>query len=128
MTLLDSLYTITSKCTVTEGEHKYFIKLNPDSAIYKAHFPGNPITPGVCILQIAIELIQDALEKTLLVDTVKNVKFLKIIVPEETPEVQYQLQRISEEDDIIKYKVTVSAEEVEYAKLSLICRTNSHIL
>ncbi len=128
MKLLDRLYTITSKCTVTDGEHKYFIKLNPDSTIYKAHFPGNPITPGVCILQIAIELIQDALEKTLLVDTVKNVKFLKIIVPEETPEVQYQLQRISEEDDIIKYKVTVSAEEVEYAKLSLICRTNSHTL
>ena len=33
------------------------IRLNPDHEIYRAHFPGNPITPGVCIVQIISEVL-----------------------------------------------------------------------
>lgn len=35
------------------------VRLLPDSPIYRAHFPGWPITPGVCLVQIALELMEE---------------------------------------------------------------------
>ena len=43
-------------CTIAGGDtDKIWLRLNPDHPIYHAHFPGNPITPGVCIVQIVGE-------------------------------------------------------------------------
>ena len=50
MILKNSLYKIAS----SNAEEKSFnLELVPDCLIYRAHFPEQPITPGVCIIQIA---------------------------------------------------------------------------
>jgi len=121
MKLLNSLYTIVED-RPAEGSHDYVIKLDPEHFIYKAHFPGEPITPGVCILQTAQELMGEALGEKLEVSTVKNVKFLRVISPLETPVVCYSVQKLVREEDTAKAQVTVTAGEDIYAKLSLICR------
>lgn len=120
MKLLDSLYTIVSESSIDCG-HEFDLKLNPEHFIYQAHFPGEPITPGVCIMQIAVELFEVALKTPIELKTVKNIKFLRIISPNEVTEVKYSLQKITKEDDMFKVQVTVSANEDVYAKLSLIC-------
>ena len=81
MTLKDNLYTIVGK-TEQENGFSYQIRLNPDCDIYKAHFPNQPITPGVCILQLVHELFADAVGKTLVLDCIKNAKFLSVLKPE----------------------------------------------
>ena len=120
MKLLDSLYTIVSE-TANESGHEFELKLNPEHFIYQAHFPGEPITPGVCIMQIAVELFEVALKTPIALNTVKNIKFLRIISPNEVTVVRYSLQKITKEDGLLKVQVTVSAAEEIYAKLSLIC-------
>ena len=121
MKLLDSLYTITSDCPVENG-HEYEIKLNPEHTIYKAHFPGEPITPGVCILQIAIELLEQTMKASIKVNCVKNIKFLRIVSPEQITEVKYSLQKITkEEGGALKLQVVVTASDETYAKMSLEC-------
>ena len=52
MLLKNSLYAIEGQETA-DGAVCYDIRLHPDHTIYKAHFPGEPITPGVCVIQIA---------------------------------------------------------------------------
>ena len=121
MKLRDSLYTIVSE-SKGEGRHDFNIKLDPEHFIYKAHFPGEPITPGVCIMQIAKELLEEAVSEDLVLSCVKNIKFLRIISPNEVTDVCYSLAKISREDDQIKVQVTVTAGEDAYAKLSLICQ------
>ena len=120
MKLLDSLYTILSDNAIENG-HEFDLKLNPEHFIYQAHFPGEPITPGVCIMQIAVELFEVALKMPLALNCVKNIKFLRIISPNEVTEVKYSLQKITKEDGVLKVQVTVSANEEAYAKLSLVC-------
>ena len=120
MKLLDSLYTIVSE-TANESGHEFELKLNPEHFIYQAHFPGEPITPGVCIMQIAVELFEVALKTPIALNTVKNIKFLRIISPNEVTDVKYSLQKITKEDGLLKVQVTVSAAEEVYAKLSLVC-------
>lgn len=123
MKLLDSLYTVTSVTPIDNG-HEFDISLNPEHFIYQAHFPGEPITPGVCIMQIAVELFELALNVPLSLSCVKNIKFLRIISPDEVTEVRYSLQKITREDDELKVQVVVSAAGDVYAKLSLICKEN----
>lgn len=120
MKLLDSLYTIVSDNPVENG-HEFDLRLNPEHFIYQAHFPGEPITPGVCIMQIAVELFEVAIKTPIALECVKNIKFLRIISPDEVTEVKYSLQKISKEDGSRKVQVTVSANGDIYAKLSLVC-------
>ena len=75
MQLLNNLYTIVAK-DIPDDKISYNIKLDANHFIYQAHFPIEPITPGVCIIQIAKELLEDSLAKRLKIYLVKNVKFL----------------------------------------------------
>lgn len=122
MKLLNSLFTIVSDQQTASG-HDYTIDLDKEHFIYKAHFPGEPITPGVCVMQIAKELFQEALGQKLDLVCVKNVKFLKIISPNEVTRVCYSLSKISSDEAGQKVQVSVIDDLNVYAKLSLICRT-----
>ena len=57
MNFLDNLFHIES---IEEAENGFAAILccNPEHLIYQAHFPGNPITPGACLLQTVGELLQ----------------------------------------------------------------------
>ena len=120
MKLTGSLYTVDSDCPIENG-HEFDLKLNPEHFIYKAHFPGEPITPGVCIMQIAVELFRIALNTPVELTCVKNIKFLRIISPNDVTEVKYSLQKITREGTEAKVQVVVSAADEVYAKLSLVC-------
>lgn len=121
MKLSDSLYTVISECQIENG-YEFDIELNPEHFIYKAHFPGEPITPGVCIMQIAVELFELAVKTPIALSCVKNIKFLRIISPAEITKVRYALQKITREDGELKVQVVVSSDSDIYAKLSLVCK------
>ena len=121
MRLLDSLYTIAST-ELTDNGPIFTIGLNAEHFIYKAHFPGEPITPGVCILQIAHELLEVHCDAKLEIDCVKNVKFLRVITPDATPVVSYEFQKLVFEEESVKCQVSVMAEDEALAKLSIIFR------
>ena len=121
MKLKNSLFEVVSDTASAKG-HDYAIRLNSDHVIYKAHFPEQPITPGVCIIQIAQELLEDMVGKALLIHTVKNVKFLRVISPVDTPDICYSLQNVSEEDGMVKAQVAVVSGDDVYAKISFICQ------
>lgn len=121
MKLLNDLYSIISR-TCGEGRCDFTIELNPQHFIYKAHFPGEPITPGVCIMQIAKELLEEAVSQRLTLSCVKNIKFLRIISPSEITVLDYSLTKIVTEGDTVKVQVNVLSGEDVYAKLSLVCQ------
>lgn len=125
MVLLDNLYTIISNSRTDSGED-FLIHLNADHYIYNAHFPGEPITPGVCILQMCIELLSRHTGQQLKLSCALNVKYLKIIVPSQCPDLLVslrKLQQISTESGktITKAQFVVSAGDEIHTKLSLEC-------
>lgn len=70
MMLQGFLYELTGK----EGGSAT-IKLIPSCPIYKAHFPGYPITPGVTLVQIATEIMGKQLKGA------RDIKFIEPIFP-----------------------------------------------
>ncbi len=128
MRLQNNLYIITNR-TVEGLSAQYTLQLQPSSFIYQAHFPGEPITPGVCIVQMGKELIDDLLQANALphhteIVKVKNVKFLSVLSPTSTTMVTYQIKKmeVSEDNKEVKAQVIVTAEEEAKAKLSLLLR------
>jgi 3-hydroxymyristoyl/3-hydroxydecanoyl-(acyl carrier protein) dehydratase len=43
--------------TLEKGDGCAQVQLLPESPIYAAHFPGFPVTPGVTLVQMALELM-----------------------------------------------------------------------
>ena len=72
------------------------IRLLPESPVYQGHFPGYPITPGVCLVEIALELIAEMAdqvghdERVRLVGA-KNIKFTSPIIPTSGTELRFNL-------------------------------------
>lgn len=121
MKLKNNLYTISSS-ELTEKGVNYKIHLNPDCVIYKAHFPEQPVTPGVCIIEMAHELLEEHYQCPIQVNVVKNVKFLSVITPNEVQDLTYELVIKEEEEGNIKLQASAVANETVYAKISMICQ------
>ena len=119
MRLTDGFFTIES-INDTDGGFEVKLRTNPEHFIYKSHFPGNPITPGVCVIQTAGELLEQKLGRKLYLHSIKNVKFLMVIIPEEGKKIRYSFSNIIEDENGVKAQVVVSDESTVYAKISLI--------
>lgn len=119
MVLQDNLYTILSQ-QQEDGYHVFHLRLHPEWPIYKSHFPGHPITPGVCIVQTVQELLQRLMHRRLTLVQAKNVKYLAIISPEETTELTVTFSLIEEQPDgSLKLQAQVASGETLCTKLSL---------
>ena len=68
-----------------ENELSCRIVFNPDHAIFKGHFPGQPVVPGVCMMEIVKELLQDRFDRRMRLLEARNVKFLGFITPDMQP-------------------------------------------
>ncbi len=132
MQLRNNLYTVIEK--EVEGlTGRFAVSLNPSCVIYQAHFPGQPITPGVCIVQMGVELLEELLGESsgqkvsLEIVKVKNVKFLSVISPLENPQVDYFVKKLekSEDGSEVKAQLVVASKEEVKAKISLVLRIAS---
>lgn len=129
MQLKNNLYKIISK-EEDSSMVNYTIELNPSCVIYQAHFPKEPITPGVCIVQIGTELIEELLTEKMSVSCkleivkVKNVKFLSVISPRDTLHIMYQMKKVELSDDnkMVEAQWVVLSDEKIMAKTSLVMK------
>ena len=118
MNFLDNLFHIES---IKEAENGFAALLccNPEHLIYQAHFPGNPITPGACLLQTAGEVLQRKLGRPLFLKASKNVKYLNVLVPAEGKEVRFTFSNLVETENECKAQVVIADEASVYTKMSL---------
>lgn len=114
--LIEGLYTVQS-LEQNEQEVNAKVKLHADHEVFKGHFPGNPIMPGVCMIQMIKELTEKITGKELFLTVATNVKFMAKINPEENELIDLNL-KISKEDDIVKVKNVTSFDETIALKLS----------
>lgn len=114
--LIEGLYTIQS-FDQQDAEVTARIKLHKEHDIFKGHFPGNPVMPGVCMLQLIKELTEKATGKQLFLSVSSNIKFMAIINPEVNSLLKVVIT-IVEEDGVVKIKNTSSYDDTIALKLS----------
>ncbi|TDE31724.1 3-hydroxyacyl-ACP dehydratase [Flavobacterium ranwuense] len=116
--LLKDFYKILSLEKIDTQKYSATILINEKHEIFKGHFPGNPIMPGVCMMQIIKELTEQIAESSLMMQTLTNVKFMALINPDVTSELRLELDVVISEDGLVKVKNTTFFNETIALKLS----------
>ena len=116
--VLKDFYKVLSEEKITDSKYTITILVNEKHDVFKGHFPGNPIMPGVCMIQIIKELTEKITESTLMIQTLSNVKFMALINPEATPELRLEIDIVTTEDDLVKVKNTTYFNDTIALKLS----------
>jgi 3-hydroxyacyl-[acyl-carrier-protein] dehydratase len=115
MILLNDFYTILQR-EQSPGVVKAKISINGKHRILEGHFPGLPVVPGVCMLQIVREVMEANTGKELKISEADNMKFLSVINPEQNDLVDV-LVNYSEERGKYAISATLFAGTVTFFKL-----------
>ncbi len=115
----DDLYRLVDKLE-TENGFTGRIVLNPKHWIYSSHFPDNPITPGVCLLQISKELVVRYKNTPLTISNIKNIKFLSVLIPQEDKIIDFKFVLKDATKDSVSAVVTIEDDETCYTKISFV--------
>lgn len=103
---------------IVRGEESVVVNvtLNRSHSIYSAHFPGHPITPGVCIVRMAVEILSLLEGRELSLKGARNIKFLVPIDPTRTQSLDFEVKGRS----VVVREATPSGETpLVFAKMNL---------
>jgi 3-hydroxyacyl-[acyl-carrier-protein] dehydratase len=111
--LLNKLYKVRSLNANADGSGFLAeIELDPSHPVFEGHFPGNPILPGVCTVQIIRELLEQWIHGSLQMTKAGNIKYLGFVNPVTMPLLTFQLQTKPADANIISCSATVSVKGV----------------
>lgn len=116
MKLINDFYHIVST-EDSEGKYVCKVKLNAAHDIYSVHFPGNSVTPGVCLVQMATEMLEQKFGKKLVLSTAVNIKFKRLVAPHDEP--SFVFSKIVTEDGLLKTIISIEDEQGQFVKMSL---------
>ncbi|MEE0911222.1 MAG: hypothetical protein U0L67_02115 [Paludibacteraceae bacterium] len=114
---LEQLYQIGAVVEETEN-FVVEVALFRESVIFDAHFPGNPILPGACITDIVKCCAEKVVNRSLEIKSVRNLKFLQIIQPDNVANLKITL-KISSANDELVCKAIVASDAIVFSKMDL---------
>ena len=98
--LLKDFYKIL-EITAKDNENiTVLVELNKNHEVYKGHFPGNPVVPGVCLTQLIKESMETIEKKELMLIYADYIKFMAIVNPEINNKLYIDLKIKVKEDNI----------------------------
>lgn len=113
----------------------YRCRLHPEAPVFKAHFPGFPVLPGVLTLKMVVDAInasQFFSTQTLTVQSIGNAKYLAVVNPQETQEVEISValkaEKNADEPAVFQFKATVQNGETRFATFSFSCTAANFIM
>ncbi len=116
--VLEQFYKIIHTEEISENKFSYKIELNKDSEIFKGHFPDRPVLPGVCMIQMTKDVVENMFNVNLFMKSTSNVKFMAIINPFIHPIVTMIIEISGDLDTEIKVKNTTSFDETIALKMT----------
>jgi len=115
MILLNDFYAIISR-DASGGAVRAKISINRAHKIFDGHFPGLPIVPGVCMMQIIREIMEVTSERSLSIAGAENMKFLAVINPDQNHEVDVSIT-YTDDSGAINVNASLFAGTVTFFKL-----------
>lgn len=112
--LLNDFYAVEHLESM-EGKWMAKIKINGGHSIFDGHFPGQPVVPGVCMMQIVKEITEQILNYPLRIALVLDMKFLAVIDPVKNPKVEVSIT-CSKNEDVEQVVAAISSGDMVHFK------------
>lgn len=113
--LKDDFFTITGKES-GDGQTTYHVELNSNHAIFKGHFPGNPISPGVCNIGMIKACAEEEVGYSLFIGNLKQCKFSHLITPDKNRELDIVL-KLETVNNVVKIAATIVKGDTKFMDL-----------
>ena len=113
---MDSFYRIKQIEKISHQHYRFSVTL-VEHLVYEGHFPGNPVMPGVCSLQMVAECAGKTLGYPVYINYIHIVKFLGIIRPSFDNELEIDL--IFDDEMLLKATIKSSERMVMSCKMNL---------
>lgn len=82
------VYSMHTDWAYSMTEHIAFL---PRCDIFGGHFPGRPVCPGACNIQLIKDVAQRLTGRRLLVSAIRQCRFTALLTPDTCPEVDVQV-------------------------------------
>lgn len=113
--LINDYYTIEGTST-QEDAHLYHIRLNPECQVYRGHFPEQPVSPGVCNIQMLKELAEQTVGRRLFMSNLNLCRLTTLVTPQEHPTMTATLV-LDEKEGTYKLRATLGNGEETYLEM-----------
>ncbi|UII28861.1 hypothetical protein LVD15_10660 [Fulvivirga maritima] len=94
-----SLYTI-SKCEGADGQIESELALDQNHPIFEGHFPGQPVLPGVCLLEMLKDLLSTYNGTEYMLNNGSNIKYMKMVDPRQSPGLTFKITQKVDGDQL----------------------------
>ena len=115
MPVANDLFSIY-KLTCENGVIWATLGIDAEHEIFKGHFPGQPVVPGACMLQIVKEVLEMALKHPVRLKKADQLKFMTMINPTNTPTIQLEIAYKPLDENTISTTAKLRNGEVVYFK------------
>lgn len=90
--LKNDLYQVVAqKTTEADSSYLFTLKIDPNHKIFEGHFPGQPVLPGVCQIEMVKELLSEIIGRKARLTSSGNIKYIEVVDPTRNPEILVQL-------------------------------------
>lgn len=113
--LLNDFFTING-LQVSGTDVTATIIIDPAHKIFEGHFPGQPVVPGVCQMQILKEIMEMVTEKKLDVVKAYDMKFLAVIDPSKNDQVSVSIKYAEDPSGGLQVTGNLFKDELQHFK------------
>ena len=93
------------------------ICLNPDSSVYEGHFPGEPVSPGVCNLEMIRRCAAAVHHQPLRILRIKQCRMTSVMTPDATPQADVNITLQETVPGV--YRITAAIENGSVSYLTM---------
>ena len=76
-------------------------EVDPKHKIFEGHFPGQPVVPGVCLIQSLKEIIEESEGRKFQLESASNIKFLAVIDPNVNQTITWEVSLDKTEEGLV---------------------------
>jgi 3-hydroxyacyl-[acyl-carrier-protein] dehydratase len=96
------------------------LNINKNSSIFEGHFPGQPVVPGACMVQLVKDVLEEVLHMPILLKKAGNIKFINMITPANNPTAKLTISYKLADDGNINVNANLFSGEVTCFKLQAV--------
>ena len=112
----DKLYIVEKVEKISDGRWSSEVSINKNSKVFEGHFPGQPVLPGVFMLEIVGSVLSGITSGRRKLIEGDNIKFLSILDPGVDNKISVAVSFTVSEDNIYNVKSELSGNGKTFLK------------
>ena len=111
-------YQIASVQAETDVHIKAEVLFDPEHPLYKGHFPGRPVTPGVVMIGMIEDVFGIGLGRRASLKEARMIKFHHPLIPQSDKRIAVEMTYHPGESGDLVVKAVVRDQELKYCSLN----------